>query len=356
MNYKKIGEFILTKRKEKGLTQKELGEKLYVTGKAISKWERGLSIPDIGILEELSKILEVEIEEILHGENGNKKKVNIDKEIKIIKEEITKEQKRNKRKLIIFFSIIITILCYFIFKFIYLGYNIKPVTLNHIITKKINIGIPKTSFMIKENDESFSMKNFRSAHTIKSEIKDYLKELEYRTCNNTIYYYNKKDDFSIIEYSVKENYLFSTTTYHIRNMDYCYTTKISEYNQKLGILHGLHRLNNDIPLDKNGNALKKNVLSIELWDGGKTTEYEFVLELEANIFKDIDQDLEKLEHSKGTYEIKGNKLYYYRKEIIYASKKIDIPEVSVFEIDQNQNLILVDNYFKKYEKEIILTR
>ena len=42
MNYETIGKFIQSKRKEKGLTQKELAEKLGVTDKAVSKWERGL--------------------------------------------------------------------------------------------------------------------------------------------------------------------------------------------------------------------------------------------------------------------------------------------------------------------------
>ena len=356
MDYNKIGKFISTRRKEKNLTQNELGEKLYVTGKAISKWERGLSVPDIGILENLSRILDVEIEELLHGELGNKRKVNIEKEINKIKEEITKVNKKNKIKLISIFSVIIIILMYFIFRFIYLGYNIKQVQLNHIETKEINLGIPKTSFMLKENSGSYSLKNFRSSHTLNAEIKNYLKELEYRTCNNTIYYYNKEDDFSIIEYSVKDNILFSTISYHIRNKDYCYTTKLDKYSEKLGILHRVRGFNNYIPLDKNGKPTKTNVLAIELWDGGKgsSPEYRFELELDASIFKDEKRPLEKLEHSKGTYEIKGNKVYYYRTEIIYASKKIDIPEVSVFEIDKDKNLILIDNYFKKYEKEVIL--
>lgn len=56
MDNNKIGKFISNKRKELGLTQEELGEKLYVTDKAVSKWERGVSLPDITLLTELSKI------------------------------------------------------------------------------------------------------------------------------------------------------------------------------------------------------------------------------------------------------------------------------------------------------------
>ena len=53
----KIGKFIAELRKEKGMTQKELGEKLYISDKAVSKWERGLSIPDLAILEKLASVL-----------------------------------------------------------------------------------------------------------------------------------------------------------------------------------------------------------------------------------------------------------------------------------------------------------
>lgn len=67
MNYEKIGEFISKKRKEKNMTQKELANKIGVTDKAISKWERGLGCPDVSILEILSKQLDVSILEILKG-------------------------------------------------------------------------------------------------------------------------------------------------------------------------------------------------------------------------------------------------------------------------------------------------
>ena len=72
MNVKKVGEFIKQKRKEKKLTQKELAEKLSITDRAISKWERGICCPDISILKELSSILEVSVNELLAGEEIEK--------------------------------------------------------------------------------------------------------------------------------------------------------------------------------------------------------------------------------------------------------------------------------------------
>ena len=57
MNYDKIGKFIQEKRKEKNLTQKELANKLGVTDRAVSKWERGVGCPDVSILEILLSII-----------------------------------------------------------------------------------------------------------------------------------------------------------------------------------------------------------------------------------------------------------------------------------------------------------
>lgn len=64
----KTGRFICTMRKEKNLTQKELAQSLDVTDKAISKWERGLSCPDISLLIPLAKALDVSTSELLNGE------------------------------------------------------------------------------------------------------------------------------------------------------------------------------------------------------------------------------------------------------------------------------------------------
>lgn len=67
MNALETGKFISSKRREKGITQKELAEKLGVTDKAVSKWETGRGMPDVSVLENLSKELEVSVSEILNG-------------------------------------------------------------------------------------------------------------------------------------------------------------------------------------------------------------------------------------------------------------------------------------------------
>lgn len=64
----KFGKFIAELRTESGLTQKEVGEKIGISDKAVSKWERGLSLPDISLLDPLAKLFNVSITEIIHGE------------------------------------------------------------------------------------------------------------------------------------------------------------------------------------------------------------------------------------------------------------------------------------------------
>lgn len=62
---KEFGSFLAELRKEKGLTQKELAEKLFVSDKAVSKWETGGSIPDVALLMPLAKLLGVTVPELL---------------------------------------------------------------------------------------------------------------------------------------------------------------------------------------------------------------------------------------------------------------------------------------------------
>lgn len=68
MNQEKIGKLIANLRKEKKLTQEQLGEKVGVNGKAVSKWECGISLPDISIVNKLADILGVTTTELLNGQ------------------------------------------------------------------------------------------------------------------------------------------------------------------------------------------------------------------------------------------------------------------------------------------------
>lgn len=74
----KFGLFVTELRKEKNLTQKDLAEKLYVSDKTVSKWERGLSMPNVVLLIPIADILDVTVTELLSGEKIDTQK-NIDK-------------------------------------------------------------------------------------------------------------------------------------------------------------------------------------------------------------------------------------------------------------------------------------
>lgn len=65
----KFGAFLARLRKDKGMTQKELAEQLYVSDKAVSKWERGLSLPDIALLQPMAELLGVSVTELLSGQH-----------------------------------------------------------------------------------------------------------------------------------------------------------------------------------------------------------------------------------------------------------------------------------------------
>lgn len=97
MDNKKIGELIAKLRKEKGLTQQELGDKVNVGSRAVSKWECGTTIPDISIINELSEILGISSSELLAG------KLKPKKEIK------SKPKSNNKLKILLLTILIILI-------------------------------------------------------------------------------------------------------------------------------------------------------------------------------------------------------------------------------------------------------
>ena len=73
MNQEKIGKFILELRKEKGMTQQELANKIGVTDRAISKWENGRGMPDLSLMKPLCNELGITINELISGEKIAKK-------------------------------------------------------------------------------------------------------------------------------------------------------------------------------------------------------------------------------------------------------------------------------------------
>lgn len=106
MDQIKIGKFIQEKRKEKNLTQSELAEKLNISDRAISKWENGVCMPDVGNMPELCNILSISINDLISGEKVDMK--NNEKKLEENLLEMTK-LKEEKDKLLLNLEIVIGI-------------------------------------------------------------------------------------------------------------------------------------------------------------------------------------------------------------------------------------------------------
>ena len=120
MDLIKIGKFIAEKRKNKNLTQIELAQKLNITDRAISKWERGKSMPDSSIMLDLCEILEISVNELLTGEEIEMKDYNKQTELNLI-EMVRQKEESDKRLLnmeivimimgLIFYTALVVIAC-----------------------------------------------------------------------------------------------------------------------------------------------------------------------------------------------------------------------------------------------------
>ena len=97
MDLVKIGKYIAGKRKTLGMTQKQLAEKLNMSDKSVSKWERGVCLPDVSVYMELCEILGISINEFLAGEDIDAENVEKKSEDNII--QVTKDSKKKQKNL-----------------------------------------------------------------------------------------------------------------------------------------------------------------------------------------------------------------------------------------------------------------
>ncbi|HIU40185.1 MAG TPA: hypothetical protein IAB68_02650 [Candidatus Aphodocola excrementigallinarum] len=261
-----------------------------------------------------------------------------------------------KKKLVILFVIILILIGLFaVFKVIPLGYDKKDLTGKKDF--KVELGVPKLSFMKKENDNSYSYKNLRGNNILKKEIRNYLNTLDKLKCNNTTYYYDDKNDFTIINYNVKNNVLYNTISYEVRKGDYCFNLKMNEYAKKINGLKRYHTLNGEgFKLSEDEEFTPRLVVGflddVDLDDKTFSASlHAYYLTPNKESWKSVFK--KELETSSGTYEIKGDKLYYTREKIDQKAEDINVPEVSIFKIEDGK-LLLIDNYLSNYEEDVIL--
>ena len=245
--------------------------------------------------------------------------------------------KKTNKKLYIMITILIIIICILLFKLLSFGYIVQHPSYTHYDNKTLNLGVPKFSFMMQNNDENYSYKNFRGKEVLENEVNDYLKTLKPITCNDTVYYYDKSNNTTVIDYSVRSNLIYSTISYAVKNGNYCDTFKLKTYENKIGKTNAKVMDNDKIHIDfscsLNETSVKDNP--------------------SANLYIYTIPDGKVIENSTGTFKIDGNKLTYTRTDFITNDNDIDIPTKSEFAI-KKKSLILMDNYLSDYIDYVLL--
>ena len=128
MNQEKIGKFIKDKRLELKMTQKDLADKLGISDRAISKWENGRGVPDVSLLSDLSKVLDVTINDLPSGEVVKKEEYQQKFEENIMNTIDTKIKKENKiLKLVLYciFTLVFLLVMYVSIESIYMKSTIN---------------------------------------------------------------------------------------------------------------------------------------------------------------------------------------------------------------------------------------
>lgn len=215
MDKYKFGEFIYQKRKELGFTQDELGYKLGVTNKAVSKWETGENLPDIMMLKKLSQVLGLTVDELLSQ--------------KELKKENQKNTKVNKFLLILSICLFVLQLSTIIFCILF-------------VSSKLN----------KENDQSVDTYNLEEIVNI-TPIYNFICEGQNLTINS-LYEINNKYHLKeeIVEFSVsyKINFYYylednsiGIVTYYNRTIDVKLDDENNSYTSTL-LLEPITQINN----------------------------------------------------------------------------------------------------------------
>ena len=198
MNQEKIGKLIANLRKQKGLTQGELGAKVGVGDRAVSKWERGITCPDISIINELSSILGITSDELLKGELNNKELIDNSK------------PKFNKKILLLIpiFIFAIGIALFIINRNKGEVYLLKSADSNYSIEGKALFKNNKIYVVIDEIV-------FKDKYLAKTEIQSY--EYNVRSNNEFLYRYGYVDEHNMLESSMTIEEFTKTTNLTFEN-------------------------------------------------------------------------------------------------------------------------------------------
>ena len=122
MDQKKIGGFLKELRKEKGVTQEQLAEIFFVSGRTVSRWETGSNMPDVDLLIQLADYYDVELRELLDGErrSGNMDEEMKETVLKVADYSNEEKQKLSKRMCVLYIIGVILFTIYVILEYVIL--------------------------------------------------------------------------------------------------------------------------------------------------------------------------------------------------------------------------------------------
>ena len=299
MNIDNIGKFIKKLREDKGLTQEQLAETIPVSRQAVSKWERGLAIPDSSVLIRLSEIFSVTINEILSGQKITKTN---EKEINQVSLKLFKDSNK-KRKTIkaLVFILIIFAFTFLIYYFIVSYRTIKVYSISGLgnnVTFDDGIFVntnEKLFFRIGDFDilsEDEEIQNLRLYYLDKSK-----KEIDIIS--------NTEDSIVFIDFNGYDEYLDTKNiTYIINNM--YLEIKLKNSTENIKVLFSENYVN--------GNIFSKNIKNI-------TTNKNYTKNKSINF-----DDSEIINNIKNNYILEDLNYVYTEKEksnskmIIYDEK------------------------------------
>lgn len=132
MDQIKIGKFVAERRKQLNLTQLQLAEKLGITDRAVSKWENGKAMPDSSIMLELCAVLQISVNDLLHGEVITMENYNKELENTLV-DMVQQKEKNDKRLLDLQVVICVTAIVYYLVMIVLAAYLPMPYWLRLVL-------------------------------------------------------------------------------------------------------------------------------------------------------------------------------------------------------------------------------
>lgn len=277
MNNNTIGKLIAELRKEKGMTQKELAEKLNITDRAVSKWEREICCPDISLLEDLSKILDIPIHNLISGKR-NKEKITEDtitNTIKYANDSIRKKIFRISNNILIGIIIIsLTLLVFFNIK-LQIQFNRKyktdyfPLNLNSCLVNfdeiKNNVEtIFNNQGIYTDEDYKYivnSVKEFKDNILIDKDKKLFKKE--YYSYEEIMDCYNRLQNYNIYTSLYRSYIYYKLINYDkeiFNNLEQYYIL-VNEYNNSKSELQKFYINNNNYTYNFSSTKIANNFVN-----------------------------------------------------------------------------------------------